>query len=131
MQMLTTEILGMLFGAGVAGAWFWYDKKKTDKEIEDLKIKNEKGVEKLQTELKEINMTIVKHTSIHVTEEKSRQIAEEICGRIEKDVTETKTMVQSMMHQVTNLASTLQTHTAVQRALQEQNLISKPEPNKK
>jgi Skp family chaperone for outer membrane proteins len=123
--MSINELLGIAVGIFGSSAWFWYDKKKSDKELENLKRKITTDYEKSQDDLKEITVKMVEHTNIHITEERSRQIAEEVCGRIEKNVTETKIMVQALVTQVNLVASTLQTHTAVHKA------ISDHEKNKK
>lgn len=116
---MTNDLIVVLAGALGSTAWFWYDKKKSDKELLALKTKSALDHEKFQQELKDITVKMVEHTNIHITEERSRQIAEEICGRMEKDVTETKSMVQTLMNQVNSVASALQTQTAVKIALDE------------
>jgi Skp family chaperone for outer membrane proteins len=119
--MTSSELLGLIIGIFGSSAWFWYDKKKTDKELESLRKKITSDYEKAQKDLKEITAKMIEHTNIHITEERSRQIAEEICGRIQKDVTETKTMVQALIEQVNKVATTLHTQTAVAEALNEKN----------
>lgn len=119
--MSATELLSGLLGAFSAGVWFWYDKKKSDQELRDFKKTMDDRFKALEDQLKILNDIVVTHKSVHITESKSRQIAEEVCGRMEKDVIATKDMVSNMMAQVSNLAASLQTHTAVQKALQEQN----------
>lgn len=125
-SMSPTDLLFALGGAFGSGVWFWYDKKKTDQQYASDKKKAEEDVKELRTEVRALNDVVVEHKSIHITETKSRQIAEEVCGRMEKDVAETKNIVTSMMTQVSNLAASLQTHTAVQRALQEREKQQPP-----
>lgn len=111
-----SEIVASLLGAGAVGSWFWYDKKRTDKRIDDL--------EKKQTEH---NTTLIQIKSTTITESKSREISEEVAKRTQAEVirtqaevAETKAMVTTILNQVNTLASNLQTHTAVTKALQEQ-----------
>lgn len=114
--MIPTEIILSLIPLGGVSVWFWYDKKRQDSEnrIRDDVIKEIRG------ELKTLNEIVVQHKSIHITESRSRQIADEMVTRVEKEIAETKGMVQTMMTQVSQLAVSLQTHTAVQKALREQ-----------
>lgn len=121
--------IGLLVAFGGSCAWFWYDKKRNDTETANFKkslvereaktkehIYNE--LKLLENKLNELNLTIVTHNNIHVTEEKSRKIAEDVCSRIESDVNETKTMVKALVSQVSQLASNLQSHTAVHSMLE-------------
>lgn len=114
--MIPTEIIYSLVTLGGASVWFWYDKKRNDAEN---KVRDD-NMKELRAELKALNETVVQHKSIHITESRSRQIADEMVTRVEKEVAETKGMVQTMMTQVSQLAVSLQTHTAVQKALREQ-----------
>lgn len=103
-----TEAVSVFVGAFASGVWFWYDKKKSDTEIKEMKA-----------HMRIMNDTLIKHSSVHITEEKSRKISEDVSARIEKDITETKAMVQTMMNQLTNLSSSMQAEKAVQRALED------------
>lgn len=104
-----SEIIASALGAGAVATWFWYDKKRTDARLD-----------KIETKQEEQSKVIIEIKSTRITESKSREISEEVGRRYQAEVTEIKAMVTTMMAQLNTLASNLQTHTAVTKALKEQ-----------
>ena len=113
------EVIATVMGGGAVATWFWYDKKKSDQEFRDYKTDQNRKFDLVQEQLKKQNDIIVELKSTRITEAKSRQISEEVAQRIESQVSETKAMVSTMLSQLNTLASNLQTHTAVTKALEE------------
>lgn len=108
-----SEIITGLIGGGFATACFWYMWRRKDVEIERL----EKRLELSDKEQQKLSEKVAVHDKLHVTETRSRHIAEEVFSRIDRDVSETKNLVQSMVDQMNNLAVQMQTDTAVRKAL--------------
>lgn len=102
------SVAGAVFG-GSSSVWFWYDKKKNDKEITDLK-----------KEVKDLNDKVIQHANIHITESQSRHVAEEVVKHMENDLSEVKQNIQTMMSQVSSLAANLQTHAAITKLIREE-----------
>ena len=103
-----SEIIASALGAGAVASWFWYDKKRTDARLD--------RVESKQTEH---SNTLIELKSTTITESKSREISEEVAKKTQMEVAEIKAMLTTMMSQLHTLASNLQTHTAVTKALKE------------
>ena len=92
--MTTTQILVSIVISlmGVINAWFWYDKKNTDKEIKDLQNKVD-AMDKQQAV----------HSNQFVTDNHVREIVREEVRDLKEDIT----LVKSTMTEIKDLTQTL------------------------
>lgn len=104
-------------------AWFWYDKKRSDKRIDDLSGRIEDVIEKV-TNLKQKQ---IEHEMKFTTEEHVRNIFKEEIASVKEDIREIKSSqkdvqndVSGLLNQITDLVVQIKIENAIREAVEEE-----------
>lgn len=100
-------ILGAVFT--LLSTYFWYDKKKSDKELERLRTDNEKQNEHII----ELQKKVHEHSNKFITDQRSRDIAQYELQPLKDDVTQVKNNLSSIMTSLTDLTTELKISNAI------------------
>lgn len=101
-EVLASVATAIATGSGVGNMWFWYDKKKGDKTVDDLKNKVE-NLAKQQIE----------HDNKFITEAQTRSLLQEYFAPLQKSWADTNSDVKDIKNNLMELTMQLRVINAV------------------
>lgn len=105
---LSTLAAVLAGGSGAGNVWFWYDKKRSDRRLDEL-VEKITAIVNLQTE----------HENKFITETKTRELLQEYLHNLEQRHAETSTDVKEMKKLLSELNTELRIINAVQNVAKE------------
>lgn len=118
MEPTTLTFIGILIA--VANAWFWYDKSKTDKDIDSHKKQVSEDKKTADTrfinmgkELSQVTQKQTEHDNKFVTDQRVRDIVKDEIKPLKDDVSQMKVDVSKIMASLQELTTELKVNNAI------------------
>lgn len=108
-EVVSTIAAVVASGSGIGNVWFWYDKKKGDKDQADVK----KDIADLKILINNVAKQQVEHDNKFITEEQTRKLLQEYLTDLKQSWSDTNSDVKEIKSTVMELATELRVINAV------------------
>tara|TARA_A100000171_G_C2066908_1_gene112788 strand:+ start:76 stop:453 length:378 start_codon:yes stop_codon:yes gene_type:complete len=108
-ELVSLVSAALATGSGVGNAWFWYDKKKGDKESEAF----QKKLDLLDTLVDDLAKQQVEHDNKFITEEQTRKLLQEYFAELKQSWADTNSDVKDIKNNLMELTMQLRVLNAV------------------
>lgn len=124
--METSILVGILIG--IVNAWFWYDKLKSDKMLENHVKQTTIDKERvdalfisLNKELSQVAQKQTEHDNKFVTDQRVRDIVKDEIKPLKEDLSHLKLKIDIIMTSLVDLTTELKIHNALRESKKENN----------